>query len=304
MPLGLSKESLERRRKHVMAGDAKDLLEGYWNRVWHAKKGAPEEDLSSILPVQLGSMTEAFNFFWFEKITGREVAYCSDNPLMCAIWNHLTVDPENKFGREPLPEFMISKDYPFMGCNLDGMSQTSKGHDCVIDAKHVGKVDKTVIERYTPGMTHQAVVMGVDWWVLSCLVGNSKFEIVEQEVDPFYAGELIATCEEFWSYVERDIEPEDRIAPVPPPPPQKPLRTIDLNDDHRASWPNWGKEMNTYIADFKHTLAAATAHAITRDNIKMMLPEDVGLVTREDVTVSRAKNGAVTIAQKKEKADG
>jgi hypothetical protein len=212
---------------------------------------------------------------------------------MGAIWTDLT-------GREALPEMMTSRDYDWMGCNLDGMSTTSKGFDCVLDAKHVGKLDQGVIERYTPAMTWQATVMGADWWALSVFIGNSRWQLVEQEVDPFYQGELIETTQAFWQTVVAGTEPEDRAAAAPAPEPQKLLRVVQLDDAFRDSYPNWGAEMATYLNDFAHTHAAATAHAITREQIKGLLPEDVGLVSRDNVQVVRDRRG-ITISLKREK---
>jgi hypothetical protein len=293
MPLGLSSHSLEQRRKYVMASDVKDIMAGNWRKVWREKVLGESEDLSDILAVQLGSMTEPFNLFWCEKQTGREVAYCSDSPLMGAIWTDLT-------GREALPEMMTSRDYDWMACNLDAMSTTSRSFGCVLDAKHVGKLDQGVIERYTPAMTWQATVMGVDWWALSVFIGNSRWQLVEQEVDPFYQGELIETTQAFWQTVVAGTEPEDRAAAAPVPEPQKPLRIVQLDEAFRGDFPNWGVEMATYMGDFAKTHAAATAHAITREQIKGLMPDDVGLVSRDSVQVVRDRRG-ITISLKREK---
>src|SRR5574337_2154870 len=75
----------------IMSGDSERIL-----RLWRQKRGEIEpEDLSDVLPVQMGSFTEPFNRHWFTKQTGLEV-----------------IDG----GREAL-----SIDYPFMACTLDGI---------------------------------------------------------------------------------------------------------------------------------------------------------------------------------------
>lgn len=291
MPLGLSKEALELRRNYLMASDAKSIMEGEWRKVSAAKRGAPEEDLSDVLAVQMGSYTEPFNMFWCEKQTGREVRYSTDNPLMRAAWKDLT-------GREAFDEFCASEEYPWMACSLDGWFWNTKGHRCVLDAKHVGQFSQAVIERYTPQLTHQATVMGFDWWALSIFVGNSRWQLVEQEVDPFYQAELISAEREFWELLQSGAEIEDRVPPAAPPSPQPLLRVVQLDDQFEDAWPNWAVEMNTYISDFKKTHAAAAAHAISREQIKGLMPEDVGLLTRENVSVARDRRG-VTISLKK-----
>lgn len=295
MPLGLSQEALERRRNYLMASDAKSIMEGEWAKVAAAKRGAPEEDLSDILAVQMGSYTEPFNLFWYMKQTDRDVAYCSDNPLMKRVWRELT-------GKMVHPEFASSAKHPWMACSLDAISSTAEGHSCVLDAKHVGQFSQAVIERYTPQLTHQATVMGFDWWALSIFVGNSRWQLVEQEVDPFYQAELISAEREFWDLLQSGAEIEDRVPPAAPPSPQPLLRVVQLDDQFEDAWPNWAVEMNTYIGDFKKTHAAAAAHAISREQIKGLMPEDVGLLTRENVSVTRDRRG-VTISLKKGKGE-
>lgn len=74
----------------IMSGDADRIL-----RLWREKRGEIEpEDLSNVLPVRMGSFTEAFNIQWFEEQTGKIVT-------------------NNGNQRK-------SSEYPFMLCTLDG----------------------------------------------------------------------------------------------------------------------------------------------------------------------------------------
>lgn len=295
MPLGLSKADLLRRRGYVMASDARPIMEGLWREVWRKKKGLlEEEDLADVLPVQLGSYTEPFGAYWYGKVTGRPLDYFTANPLMDTIFHDLT----GRFANEA--EFQRSEDYPWMACSLDGLTLDSKGRSAVWDAKHVGqfRYDEIVL-RYTPAMTHQAVVMGVDHWVLSVLCSNSKLEIVEQVVDPFYAGELIEKTREFWRFVEEDREPEDAAPLVAPPKPQPRLRIVQLEDEFKDAWPNWASDMVEEIRIFASTNEAATLHTLTRERIKALCPEDVGQITRGQFRLSRTRAGALTMVMKK-----
>lgn len=295
MPLGLSKEALELRRSHVMAGDMGELMKGNWKKVYREKMGAASDDLSRVLAVAMGSYTEPFNLFWYMQETGRAVTYCTENPLMRAIWKDLT-------GLDAEPETHVSHDYPFMGCNLDARSVNAAGRENCLDAKCVGKSGDDLVKRYTPAMTHQCIVTGLDHWALSVFVRNSRWELIEQEVDPLYAGEVIATAEEFWGYVERGEEPADRIPEATPPQPAPRLRVVQLDDQFEADWPNWSREMITYLHDFRSTKAAADAHAISRKQIIELLPEDVGLVERENIRVKRDLRGITVSLKKKEKS--
>lgn len=295
MNLGLTAEQLERRRQYLCAGDAQMVLDGHWRLLWRRKKGLePEDDLSGELRVQLGSFTEPFNLAWCERVTGREIAYYSDNDLMAEIWGH--VSPSGYPAHRP--ELRVSEDYPFMACHLDGMTTTPQGEPCVIDAKHVARSDDAMVQRYTAAGTHQAIVMGVDWWALSVLTGNSKHEVIYQAVDPLFRARLIAQEREFWGYVERNEEPEDRGAAVAAPKPQPRRREVLLDVMPDAEKPNWSGEFARLARIFAETKAAADRHAIVRKELTELVPDDVGRVELGLVRFKRDGRGVHISLQK------
>jgi hypothetical protein len=301
--LGLSAEQVDARRRYVQAGDAAKIMAGEWRALWRVKKGlAQEEDLSGVLPVQLGSFTEPFNLAWCQQVTGREITYFTANPINRRAWAGLNSTREWRTYACRTDELQVSAEYPFMACNLDGMSTTPLGHPCVIDAKHLGRLGEQELLRYTPAMVHQATVMGVDWWALSCLIGNSKHEVVYQQVDPLYQARLIAAEREFWGFVERDEEPEDRAEPTPAPKPQPKRREILLDRMPASERPNWAGEFSRLGATFAGTHAAATAHAIARKAMIELVPEDIGLVQQGLLRFKRDGRG-ITIALDKPEAD-
>lgn len=298
MNLGLSKEALARRRKYVQAGDADRIMRGLWREVWREKMGLAEgDDLSGELRVQMGLFTEPFNLAWCQKQTGRSVHYYSSNALMRHVWQSVLdgrfADPD---------ELQVSKAYPWMACNLDGMTTTARGDRCVIDAKHVGRADDPMILRYTAAGTHQATVMGCDFWALSVFIGNSKWEYIEQEIDPLYQADLIAKTREFWGYVEREEEPDDRVAPVLPPKPQPRLRElhVPVSEDQvfeaLLRQNNWLGEALTEARVIAETDAAAKRHAIARKVFAERVPVDVGLVEWGLFKAKRDKAGSLRIS--------
>jgi hypothetical protein len=300
--LGLSAEQIAARRKYIQAGDAARIMSGEWRSVWREKKGLAEgEDLSGVLPVQLGSMTEPFNLAWAERTTGREINYYSGNPLMRGIWRLLHGHDSAALGfyaNMYEEELQISEAYPWMACNLDGMTTTPQGNRCVIDAKHLGQAYEQEVLRYTAAGTHQATVMGCDWWALSCLIGNRKHEVIYQEIDALYQASLIAKEREFWGYVTRGEEPEDRVEPVAPPKPQPKRREINLDLTPAAERPNWSGEFARLARSFAETDGAAKLHAITRREMAELVPDDVGLVQLGLVRLKRDGRG-VTISLEK-----
>lgn len=98
--MSLTPKQIERRKKYVGASDLNILMSGDSERIlqlWRVKRGEiPSEDLSNVLPVQIGVATEAFNISWFEKQSGKST---SDH------------------GRE-----ITSEEYPYMLATLDAMA--------------------------------------------------------------------------------------------------------------------------------------------------------------------------------------
>jgi predicted phage-related endonuclease len=282
MNLGLTEEQIESRRLGVGGSDAKRVMDGDWLALWREKTGRSKpEDLSGNLAVQMGTCTEPLNALWYERQTGRSV-----------VWrNRLAVHPT----------------IPFLRANMDGLTKTTKGDLAYVDFKHCGRLDDATVLRYTPQGVHCAQIAAaelktpVDWWCLSVFIGNSKWELVEQPIDPFYAETYLAKAAEFWEYVVTDQEPPEQIAAVAAPKPAPKLRIIQLEDDFRSEWPNWAGEMLPLIDTFASTKPAADLHAITRDSIKALVPEDVGSVTRGLFKFNRDKAGAVRMSLVREK---
>lgn len=309
-PLGLSAEALEQRRRYVCAGDAARIMAGDLRSVWREKMGLVQgDDLSDKLAVQMGSFTEPFNLWWCEKMTGRKVTYYSASTICQAAWIWLHACSAEGASQH---ELQISKRYPWMACNLDGMTTTSKGQRCVIDAKHVGRSDEATILRYTPAGVHQATVMGCDWWALSVFVGNSKWELIEQEVDEFYRAELIERERAFWNYVIEDREPPESGAAILPPRPQPKLRTLIVPTDEGSAVfqamcreENWLAGAIPEITAFIGTDAAAKRNAIARKTLVETIPETIGDLQYGRYRAKRSKAGAVTMTvEKMENGDG
>src|SRR4029077_16492297 len=236
-----------------------------WGKLWRVKTGrAAPENLSDILAVQMGSFTEPLNAYWYTKQTGREVTRRNERA--------------------------VHPDYPFIVANLDGVTTTAAGEPAYIDFKHVGRTGDHLTLRYTSQCTHCAAILGLDLWVLSCFVGNSRWELTEAEVDPFFANDYLAKCKEFWSYVETEREP--RMSPRLPVPPPPKLRTVRLEEGMESAF-NWGPECARLIRTFAETKPAADLHALTREHIKSLVPEDVGTLPRGPFKLARDKAGAV-----------
>ncbi len=291
---GLTEEQLVYRRRYICGSDAADVMAGKWSDLWRVKTGRMVEPdlydkLSPTLDYHvlkhftrerleltrlLGHATEPLNAAWYTLQTGREVTCRS-------LW-------------------VTSEEYPWMGAHLDGTTATSQGHPCYWDAKWTGRADEAFMLRHTPQGVHNATILGFDYWGLSIFIGNGKWEWIEQEIDPMYQARLIATEREFWGYVERDEEPEDRAEPKPAPKPQPKRREVILDDMLASERPNWAGEFIRMARTFAETEGAAKAHAIVRKEIADLLPDDIGLAQIGLVRARRDGRGLTITLDKQE----
>ena len=257
MKLGLSPEQLLLRRQGIGGSDAGKIMAGEWYDLWLDKTGRKEpEDLSRVLPVQLGNATEEFNAYWYALMTGHTV------------------------GRRG--ESAVHAQHNHMRCTLDGIVEAPPAR-MVWQAKHVSGREpiETIVQRYTPQVTHEMLVCGLDRAVLSVLLGTDRFEAIEIALDEFYACTLIDREREFWGFVERNMPPLD-APPVAAPVNIKELRKVDMNGNNRWSM---------LAGDWLLNRQAAALHDAAAKGLKALIEPDVGEAKGHGVTVKRDKRG-------------
>lgn len=164
--------------------DAIKLVEGKWKDIWEIKTGRVEkEDLSDVLPVQMGIYTEPFNIQWFEKQTGFKVTNNND------VYKNLDVE--------------------FLHATVDGIIDSE---DAIFEAKHVSPFSvKNVVDKYYPQLQHYMLVTGLRKAYLSVLVGNLQHKIYEIEADIEFIHKLLYAETHMWAYVQADVPPPDYV---------------------------------------------------------------------------------------------
>lgn len=101
MQTGVTGAQMAFRARLIGGSDANVIMgddAGRLYRLWQEKRGEVAlEDLSNVLPVQMGAWTEPLKRRWFIKTTGRAIT--------------------------AVGEERISLDHPIMGCTLDGLTE-------------------------------------------------------------------------------------------------------------------------------------------------------------------------------------
>jgi predicted phage-related endonuclease len=269
MALNKSAEWHETRRTGVGGSDANILMSGDFERIhrlWQEKLGLVEpEDLSWVLPVQIGSVTEGLNAAFYAHATGREVTHR----------NHQMVAPS----------------IPYMRCELDGMTTTASGSPAIWEAKHVNAFSNAdeAKDRYLPQLHHNMHIAGAKWAVLSLFLGTQKHEVVEVERDDGYLMTLLDVEKRFWDSVTNKTVPEGFV-PEAAPVPFEALRTVDMTGNNI-----WAMHAVDWLANKD----AAKAHEGAAKALKSLIGNDVGKATGYGVQIKRNKAGSLMIGMDK-----
>tara|TARA_R100000231_G_scaffold2492_7_gene4501 strand:+ start:5729 stop:6340 length:612 start_codon:yes stop_codon:yes gene_type:complete len=182
------------RSQGIGGSDATKIVAGDWKDLYLEKKGLKEnEDLSFVLPVQLGIYTEDFNRDWFAAQTDMPVKECD--------WT-LLHNPVDKNGSK------------WMMANLDGfvLNQDLKTIG-VFEAKHVHAFtkDDSILEKYYAQIQHYMIVSNLPQAWLSIIFGNNKWKSFHVQADKKFQKKLIKAEEMFWQHIINDEEPADYV---------------------------------------------------------------------------------------------
>lgn len=255
------------RRKTLGGSDANILMNGDPAAIlhlWREKRGEAEpEDLSRVLPVQMGTWTEPLNIHWFELMTER---------LVC-----------NKGDARTHPA------YPFMACTLDGVTATASNAPAIFEAKHVNafaKIDE-VVQKYMPQLHHNMAVTGLSHAILSVFVGTFTHEVVEVACDDWYLAQLIDREKAFWACVQSGEPPLEMPAVAVSVAPDK-WRTVEMEGNN---------EWAANAADWLAHRDAAKKFTASEKGIKALMEADMGRAHGHGLECKRAKNGSLRISE-------
>lgn len=268
-PFAKPQEWHNQRKAGIGGSDANIILSGDPQRVialWEEKLGRREpEDLSWVLPVQMGSATEELNVAFYHHTTGRAVTSRNEQRVCPGrVW---------------------------MRCELDGLTTTEAGGPAIFEAKHVNAFAtiEDVVQRYMPQLHHNMHVARVRHAVLSVFIGTQKHEIFEVEMDDFYLAALLDAEQAFWRCVETETVPEGCEPPAPPVTFEK-MREVDFSGSNE-----WASNALDWLANRD----AAKTFEKAGKALKALVEPDVGLAYGHGVRIKRSKSGSLTISAEK-----
>lgn len=158
------------------------------------------DDLSRVLPVQMGSWTEPLNRLW----------------LSYAI--NMAVRPgDTRTSGE------------FMRANIDGYAEDGG----IVECKHCNsftKMDDALV-RYFAQLQHNMAVADAGHCYLSVFIGTDKFEWRKVERDNAYIANLIEAERTFWNHVVMDLE-IDSAKTIATPAVAPVMRDVDMSKNN------------------------------------------------------------------------
>lgn len=245
----------------IMGGDEQALI-----NLWRSKRGEVEpEDLSHVLPIQMGTWTEPLNRYWYTRETGRAI---------------------HSVGVK-----LKHKDHDFLHHSLDGIIDMS-GASRLFEAKHTNAFANMddIATRYYPQCQHGMLVGEMQECDLSVFFGNMKWEMLTLAADPFYQAELLEREIAFWLCVKQGIPPAALPQVMPPAGVIEYRAPVDMNGNNE--WAN-------HACEWLENKEASMKFWKASDGIKAMVPQDVPIAKGHGVQAKRDKNGSIRITKEK-----
>jgi hypothetical protein len=174
---------MQNRVGFIGGSDINQILSEDWLDLWEVKTGIKQpKDLSNVLPVQMGVVTEDLNISWFSQQTQKEV-----------------VGQQEEFTLE-------LSGVPFKG-TVDGRI---KEENCILEAKHTNANNSMgrLMVYYKPQMQLYCGLSGSEGCYLSAIFGNNRWEFDFMLFDEDYFDRLVGLTASFWHCVTSGIKPD------------------------------------------------------------------------------------------------
>ena len=215
-------------------------------------------DLSGVLIVQLGLVTEDLNRRWYELNSGHRIG--------------------------DIQRHAIHRTMPWMAATLDGLVKET---GAVFEAKFMlpwSFSEEAAAEKHMAQLQHNMLVADTKKSVLSIINGGGKWVELSIEADPIYQTILIAAEKAFWRAV-KTADPPVLFDCEPPRPRIEAVRVVDMNASN--SWAEFAEL-------FRDTHKAHDDHERAKSELKGLMPEDAKEAMGHGIRAKRSKSGAVS----------
>ena len=250
------------RRSFIGGSDARIIMgddEAALIRLWREKRGEVEpEDLSGVLVVQLGTVTEDLNRRWYERNTGNAV--------------------------KDVQRRILHPVHRWMGATLDGRVDPG---GAVFEAKFMLPwtfSEEAAAEKHMAQLQHNMWVTDAKSAALSIITGGGKWVELTISADPLYQHLLLTAEKKFWRCVTNGDVP--RLFGVETPRPRlEAVRIVDMSSSNA-----WAE----FAAAYRRTRPAYQEHEGAKADLKKLVPEDAREAVGHGLRAKRSKSGAIS----------
>jgi len=250
------------RRQFIGGSDARTIMgddEAALVRLWREKRGEVEpEDLSDVLVVQLGTVTEDLNRRWYERNTGKAV--------------------------KDVQRRILHPVHRWMAATLDGRVDPG---GAVFEAKFMLPwtfSEEAAAEKHMAQLQHNMWVAAARSAALSIITGGGKWVELTINADPLYQHLLLTAEKKFWKCVVSGEVP--RLFGIETPKPRlEAVRIVDMSTSN-----TWAE----FAATYRRTRAAYQEHEGVKADLKKLVPEDAREAVGHGLRAKRSKSGAIS----------
>ncbi|WP_439357943.1 YqaJ viral recombinase family protein [Bradyrhizobium sp. DASA03007] len=258
----MSEEARAARMKSIGGSDAKIIMSGDQDaieRLWLEKRGEViPEDLSEVILINLGNLTEPLNADLFEDEM-----------------DLLVTDEQKK-----VHYYAWDKAHT----TLDGLVRRTPESDPIAIAEFkfmfpFGFSKEAAYEKYYPQVQHNMMVTDLPKGYLSILTGAAQHVIIDVEADLFYQLALLEAEKDFWDCVVTGRTPG---APKVEIPVAERIKIHDMSTNNE-----WCDLAFTLLS----TKPAVEKHDKAKKAIKKLFPADAKSATGKGVSINLSKDG-------------
>ncbi len=250
-------------RRHFLGGSDARIIMGAdrdaITQLWREKRGEIEPpDLSDVLIVQMGLVTEDLNRRWYERNSRRKVhsvqyrAYHRQLSWLAATVDGIIDEPTTVFEAK----FMLPWSFS----------------------------EEAAVTKYMPQLQHNMLAADCQHAVLSIITGGGKWVEISVAADPIYQAVLVETERSFWEAVQSGDRPTVMGAEAPRPRIEA-VRVVDMTASN--SWADFADV-------FRETRDSYLEHERAKSELKLLMPQDAKEAIGHGIKAKRSKSGSVS----------
>lgn len=211
------------------ATQARQICNGQWHDTWRQIVQGERLDITTILPIRIGLLTEPLNLEWLAREKSLEllppVEAQMTMPDGASLFDHII----ERDVTVPVPESTSVVRHGLIACKADARALIGEKM-AVVEAKHAGLDDNRAVttEKYVPQVMATMWAYGVELGILSVIYSTSSWQSY-----------LIEWSESYWQAMQEDLDDFRMLLALEREPETLPYRTATLDHGPPAINARW-----------------------------------------------------------------